>query len=148
MPSETRLSFTVSSSGGYGTSGAGDVASVDSGLLEQLVTLENKAAEFGKLGDRSGFDSVLAPECTMVIDGRTLSRSEYLSSVKPQPAIISTAVESPGIRLENDRAVVTGYYTIQIRQRSQPKLVRQKFRDVFVQREGRWMLLASEVVTQ
>jgi hypothetical protein len=148
VPSETRLSFTVTSTAGYVGAGTADVAAADSALIDQFVALENKAGELGKLGDRSGIDAMLAPECTLVIDGRTLSRSQYLSSVKPQPDIISATIESPGVRQENDRTVVTGYYTIQIRQRSQPKIVRQKFRDVFVQREGRWMLLSSEVVSQ
>jgi hypothetical protein len=142
VPSETRLSFTVNTSGGYIAS------SSDNSLVDQFVALEKKAGELAKLGDRSGIDAMLSPECKVVIDGRTLTRSEYLSSVKPQPAILSSEIESPSVYLENDHAVVTGYYALQTRQRSQTRLIRQKFRDVFVQHEGRWMLLASEVVTQ
>jgi len=63
-------------------------------------------------------------------------------------AIIAFAVESPEVRLENDRAVLAGYMTLQMRQQRQPKIIRYKFRDVFVQRDGRWLFLASEVMSQ
>ena len=63
------------------------------GLLDQLVTLENKISEFAKSGDRSSIDSMLDPAFTLVDHGRPFSRSAYLSTIKPRPDIISFAVE-------------------------------------------------------
>jgi TonB family protein len=117
-------------------------------LREQLVTIENKIAEFQKSGDRSAIAAILDPGYTLRQDGRSFSRSDYLSTIKPMPAVVSYRIESPEARLENDRAVLTGYMTIQMRQQQQSNTFRVKFRDVFVQRDGRWLFLASEVVSQ
>lgn len=110
-------------------------------LLEQLVALENNISEFAKRGDRAGIESMLDPAFTLVDHGRLFSRSAYLSTIKPRPDIISCAVESPEVRHENDRAVLTGYMNLQVRRQHQPKIFRIKFRDVFIQdeRDGRWL---------
>lgn len=116
-------------------------------LVDQLVALKNKTAQPQISGDRLGIESMLDPAYTLVQDGRLFSRSAYLSTIKPMPAIISYAVESPEARLENDRAVLTGYMHLQVLQQGELRSMRYKFRDVFVQRDGRWLFLSSEIVT-
>lgn len=143
VPAETRLSFTLT-----GSSTTAAAAAVDPALLAELLALERKGSAAAIAGDRDGVEALLDSSFVGTINGRTVSRAGYLKLVKPQPSIVSGDIESPQLRTDSEGASVSGYYVIQVRARKQIRTVRQKFRDTFVQRDGKWLVRSTEVVSQ
>ena len=119
---------------------------VSAEVLAQLLDIEKTLANAQLHGDSASVDRLLAPEFSMTQAGKSLSRSQVVASAKTaQPAIVGFEIESPEAQVDGDRRVLTGYSTVQVRQGAETRTLGAKFRDVFVQMGGTWLLLRSEV---
>jgi hypothetical protein len=71
-----------------------------------------------------------------------------LDGIEPQPALDLVTIESPDVRSEGDRAVLSGTFNVQFRHLAATTVVREMFCVEFVRRDGRWLVVKSEVITQ
>lgn len=132
IPAETRMSFKLRPE------------NVDA-LMEVLLSLEEDAIVLQKAGDKKAIEKMLADEFTMTSGGRTYSRKEFLGLIKPTPNLLDQEIESPAVQQDGDRAVLTGIAVFRFQRGTGVVVQRQKFTTTFVQREGHWFYLSSEI---
>lgn len=143
IPPETRMTFTVDR-----PSTSSTIELSDDVIRDELVALEQAAFVASVAGNRAVIDAMLAPEFVTSVNGKLISRKDYLGKIKAQKNMIDASFEDVVATREANEATLTGYGVIRQRDGKGIKIIRQKFRDVFVLMDGAWKLRWSEVVSQ
>ena len=76
------------------------------------------------------------------IDAQVITKSEALEMCRTGPPV-SSSVDEVRVRVYGDTAIVTGRTAAAVRDAATPQTVTLRFTDVFVQRGGRWIVVAS-----
>ena len=117
-------------------------ATADSALVQQLEHIENQLASTWKSRDCVGWGALLADDWSVThIDAKIITKAQALDLCRTGPPVTS-AVDQLAVRIYGDTAIVTGR-TKATAAGDTPQTVILRFTDVFVQRDGRWMVVAS-----
>ena len=113
----------------------------DTAAIRELTEIEARLATTYKAGDCDGWAAQLAPDWSVIhITGTVITRGEAVQACKALPAPLETLVfEDLVVRPYGDTAVVTGRTTV----RAAGQTVLLRFTDVFVRRDGKWLVVAS-----
>jgi len=105
--------------------------------LERIVTLQAYEAK-----DLRTLDTILDDAFVKVDpEGRLLSKPELLAHV--QAVSVQYAVEAMVVRFHGRTAIVTGLYRIKGVERGKPLMRRGRFVDTWLNKDGRWVAIAS-----
>lgn len=129
------------------TGAAGAGGSTDEALLRELLELERVAFDAGQRGDKATVERMMAAEFVQTQDGKTYDRAKLLAAIKPSGLNPSLSYEEVGVAVNGETATLTGIAVLRGQRGGAMATVRQKFTDTFVKREGRWLVLRSEVTT-
>lgn len=143
VPAETRLSFTLLNASVSSASVVGDEVT-----LAELLAMEQDGGRAAIAGNRDAVAAMLHPAFTANQDGKEVTRQQFLAMIKPQPTIVSARIDTPHLRMDGQRAVLTGSYIYELRRGRRSGIATQQFRNIFVKTDGRWLLLASDVSTR
>lgn len=116
-------------------------------LLQELLDFERRALEFITKGDRTSFGDLMVDEFTQVQDGKTYTKQQLLSRLKPAKYPLSLSYETVSASLNGEQGILSGIAVLRAQSGSTMVTVREKFTDTFVRREGRWLALKSEIAT-
>jgi hypothetical protein len=117
-------------------------ATQDAAVVHQLEAIEEQLASRWKNRDCAGWGALLADDWSVThIDAQVINKSDALEMCRTGPPVTST-VDQLAVRLYSDTAIVTGRTTATAAGAA-PETVRLRFTDVFVQRGGRWLVVAS-----
>lgn len=121
----------------------GQLAAPD--VTQELTRIERQLTDTYKNGQCDAWGALLAPEWSMIhTTGATITKAEALATCRtPTAPIESATIEVMSVRSYGDTAVVTGRSTFVIGGAS-PLTVLLRFTDVFVRRDGRWQVVASQ----
>lgn len=115
--------------------------------MDAIIELEQKLASAWVTGDRAFIESLLAADWT-VIDpsGQLLTRQQVLDEafVTSDRTITAMTVDDVRVREFGDVVVATGRTRATGAYRGESASVVLRFTDVFVDREGRWQVVASQ----
>ena len=118
-------------------------ATPDPASARELELIEQQLAAYWKARDCAGWSALLADDWTVThIDAQIITKAQALEMCRTGPDVEST-VDQMAIRTYGDTAVVTGRTTATV-SRAQPVTIRLRFTDVFVRRDGRWRVVASQ----
>ncbi len=114
-------------------------------VTQELTQIEQQLTDTYKSSQCDAWGSFLAPEWSVIhITGAIITKTEALASCrKPAASIESITIEVMSVRSYGDTAVVTGRTTFVVGGTS-PLTVTLRFTDVFVRRDGRWRVVASQ----
>ena len=111
-------------------------------IVRQLEQLEEQLASTWKNRDCAGWSGLLADDWTVThINAQVITKAQALELCRSGPAVISS-VDQISVRVYGDTAVVTGR-TRATATTTPPETVVLRFTDVVVQRDGRWIVVAS-----
>ena len=114
----------------------------DAAVILQLETIEAQLAAAWKAHDCAGWSALLADDWSVThIDGQIIQKAQALEMCRSGPPVTST-IDQLAVRLYGDTAIVTGRTTA-VAGGATPRSVRLRFTDVFVRRNGRWLVVAS-----
>jgi uncharacterized protein (TIGR02246 family) len=117
-------------------------ATADAATVRQLEGIEDQLASTWKNRDCSGWGALLADDWTVThINAQVITKAQALELCRTGPPLTST-VDQLSVRVYGDTAIVTGRTTA-TSSGATPQTVRLRFTDVFVQRNGRWLVIAS-----
>ena len=117
-------------------------ATADSALVQQLEQIENQLALTWKSRDCVGWGALLADDWSVThIDAKVITKTQALDMCRTGPPV-SSAVDQLAVRIYGDTAIVTGR-TKATATGATPQTVILRFTDVFVFRDGRWVVIAS-----
>lgn len=117
-------------------------ATPDPAIVRQLEALEDQLASTWKNHDCAGWGALLADDWTVThITADVISKNQALDMCRTGPPITST-VDQLAVRIYGDTAIVTGRTTATAAGTS-PQTISLRFTDVFVRRQGRWVVVAS-----
>lgn len=115
-------------------------------VAQELMQIEHRLAK--ALVDRNleMYSSILAADWTTIdLAGRVLGKSQVLQELASRDRQIDTAsIDDIKVRELGDVALVTGRTTVTGRYKGERSSVVLRFTDVFVKREGRWQVVASQ----
>jgi ketosteroid isomerase-like protein len=116
-----------------------------SATVSELEHLEQQLAATYKAGDCDAWGAMLAPEWSVIhISGTIITKAEALRMCKEErPTFEELKADDIRVRLYGDTAVVTGRTTAKTTGANAVALA-IRFTDVFVRREGRWLVVASQ----
>ncbi|MGH8677294.1 MAG: nuclear transport factor 2 family protein [Burkholderiales bacterium] len=110
----------------------------------ELADLEQAIMKSAVSGDRDTYSAILDPDWrTIDITGQVLTKAQVLErmfAVRPGP-IAEGAIDDVHVRVFDDAAVVTGRTAATARTGVKVVL---RFTDVFVRRNARWQVVASQ----
>lgn len=108
----------------------------------ELTDIEARLATTYKSGDCDGWGALLAPEWSVIhITGAEIKKADAMRTCKsPDTRIDSPASDNIVVRAFGDAAVVTGRTTAA----AGGQTVVLRFTDVFVRRDGKWQVVASQ----
>jgi len=110
-------------------------------VLGQLTEIEKKWARANIEGDREALEEILAAEYVTHSEGGGVEdRADYLKNLSPNPAIESQEFEDSTVAVAAGRAVLTGVTIVKF---ADERIVRYRFVDTFVWRDGRWQAMTS-----
>ncbi|HVF91357.1 MAG TPA: nuclear transport factor 2 family protein [Blastocatellia bacterium] len=116
------------------------------GVAQELIEIEHRLAK--ALVDRNleMYSSILASDWTTIdLAGRVLSKSQVLRELASRERQIeAVSIDDIKVREFGDVALVTGRTTATGRYKGQRSSVVLRFTDVFVKRNGRWQVVASQ----
>jgi len=115
-------------------------------VAAELGQIEQQLAKAVVEGDLATYGSILASDWT-VIDpaGRLLDKSQIMQELASRGRQIEAAViDDIRVRELGEVAVVTGRTTATGSYRGQRSAIVLRFTDVFVKRDGRWQVVASQ----
>jgi len=79
-------------------------------------------------------------------DGRLWSKTQYLASLKDSSSHVEQGVnESMVAHIFGGEAVVTGIYRVKGTEKGKPYSRRERYIDTWVQKNGTWVCVASQV---
>jgi ketosteroid isomerase-like protein len=114
----------------------------------QLLYMEREWNDASKNKDVAWFERNYADDATDISSrtGVLHSRSEEIASVKTDKSVLdSLELSDLNVRVEGNTAVVTGVNHVKGRDdKGQAMDRRTRFTDVFVKRDGRWQVLATQ----
>jgi uncharacterized protein (TIGR02246 family) len=117
-------------------------ATADAATVRQLEAIEDQLASTWKNRDCSGWGALLADDWTVThINAQVITKAQALEMCRTGLSLTST-VDQLSVRVYGDTAIVTGRTTA-TSSGATPQTVRLRFTDVFVQRNGRWLVIAS-----
>ncbi|MBA3442833.1 MAG: nuclear transport factor 2 family protein [Pyrinomonadaceae bacterium] len=114
----------------------------------QLLYMEMEWSDADKRGDTAWFERNLADDYYGVssLTGKLTTKAEDIAEIRNRKDVIESAVSSDmDVRVEGNTALVTGVYRLKGRdEKGQPMDRRIRFTDVYVKRDGRWLVVASQ----
>jgi hypothetical protein len=118
----------------------------DAEVVQQLNRLEQTLASSIVNGNLETWKGIVAADWTTIDPGgRVLSRSEVLQELATQKRKIDSAtIDDVKVRQLGQVAIVTGRTTAAGSYGAETVRVVLRFTDVFVLREGRWQVVASQ----
>lgn len=114
-------------------------------VAREVTELVQQLGTAWKNGDCARWGSIVAPEWSVIhINGEVITRSEALRMcAAPEAPMETMASDQLSVRSFGNTAVVTGR-TIATSRGPNPQTVTLRFTDVFIRREGRWQVVASQ----
>ncbi|MGI9069664.1 MAG: nuclear transport factor 2 family protein [Pyrinomonadaceae bacterium] len=113
--------------------------------LEQVTDLTSDA---DKKGDMAWFERNFADDFYAIstMTGKLNTKAAELAEIRNRKEVFDSAVASDmDVRVEGNTGIVTGVYHLKGRdEKGQPMDRRIRFTDVYVKRDGRWLVLASQ----
>jgi uncharacterized protein (TIGR02246 family) len=136
--------FVVLSAGSLDRSSFSETGT--STVAEQLSQIEHQLAKAWIARDRDAINNILAPDWTVTdIAGRVLSKAQVLQEFDSQDRQIeSGSIDDIKVRELGDVVVVTGKTTLTGQYKGNRSTLTLRFTDVFVKRDGRWQIVASQ----
>jgi ketosteroid isomerase-like protein len=126
-------------------SDAGGGALDDAG---QLLYMEMEWADADQKGDAAWFERNFADGYSGVSSrtGKLNTKAEEIADVRNRKEALNSAASSEmDVRVEGNTGIVTGVYTMKGRdEKGQPFDRRIRYTDVYVKRDGRWLVVASQ----
>jgi ketosteroid isomerase-like protein len=117
-------------------------ATQDAAVVRQLETIEDQLASTWRNHDCAGWGALLADDWSVThIDAQVITKAQALEMCRTGPNVTST-VDQLVVRAYGDTAIVTGRTKATV-SGAAPQTVTLRFTDVFVRRDGRWMVVAS-----
>jgi ketosteroid isomerase-like protein len=114
----------------------------DAAITRELEFLVEQLASTWRQRDCEGWGALIADDWSVThIDAQVITKPEALEMCRTGPPV-STAVDQLRVRVYGDTAIVTGRTKAAVTG-STPQVVVLRFTDVFVRREGRWVVVAS-----
>jgi hypothetical protein len=96
-------------------------------------------------GDRDTIDQLLDESYILVYEGKSHTKAEYLSRLKPEDSIQSFSFEGVNLELDGEVAVLTGTLITQVKKLYIPFKVKLKFTDKLIKRDGQWRFISSQL---
>ena len=117
-----------------------------SDTAQQLMDIEQRLAKAILNSDFETYGVILAPEWTTIdLTCHILTKSQVLQEFAAYDRQIEEAkIDEMKVKDFGDFAVVTGRSTFKGKYKGQPVSVVLRFTDVFVKRDGRWLVVASQ----
>lgn len=96
--------------------------------------------------DAKAVEPLLGEELIYIdADGTMMNKAEYLARVRmPEPHFQHIVNESMQVRFFGRSAVVIGIYREQGTKKGKPYLLRERFVDTWIDRNGAWMCVTSQ----
>ena len=117
-------------------------ATADPAIVRQLESLEEQLASTWKNRDCVGWAGLLADDWTVThINAEVIAKAQALEMCRTGPAVTSS-VDQITVRVYGDTAIVIGR-TKATAASTPSQTVVLRFTDVVVQRNGRWIVVAS-----
>ncbi|HSK71345.1 MAG TPA: nuclear transport factor 2 family protein [Pyrinomonadaceae bacterium] len=119
----------------------------DAEVIELLRGIEERLAAAWVEGDRSFIEQILADDWSVTdLTGRVLTKAEVLEEAfgSKDRQVISMRIDDINVRLFGDWAIVTGRTQAAGEYQGEVAEVTLRFTDVFVNRNGRWQVVASQ----
>jgi tetratricopeptide (TPR) repeat protein len=116
-------------------------------ILRELIGIEHQGLEAINRGDKAAVGALMADEFTQVEDGKTYNKAKLLSAVKQRQYALSLNYESANLSFQGEIAILDGIAVLRAQNSSAMVTIRQKFTDQFVKRDGKWLMLSSQVTT-
>lgn len=114
----------------------------------QLLYMELEWSVADQKGDTAWFERNLADDYYGVssLTGKLNTKADDIADIKNRKEVIESAVASDmDVRVEGNTALVTGVYRLTGRdEKGQPMDRRIRYTDVYVKRDGRWVVIASQ----
>ena len=122
----------------------------------QAAAPDDTVAQFEKLqqglataylrGDRAYVDALLTDDWTSTdYQGRTWTKAGVMAMFDaPRPPMTRAEINVDRVRLLGDVAIVTGQSLSAGRVDGRDVTIRQRYTDVYVRRDGRWRVVASQ----
>ena len=122
-------------------------ATADPAIVRQLEELEEQLASTWKNHDCAGWGALLADDWTVThINAQVITKPGALEMCRTGPAV-TWSVDQIAVRVYGDTGIVTGR-TRSTAEGTPPQTVVLRFTDVVVQRDGRWVVVASHATQQ
>ena len=111
----------------------------------KIVAFENKWNAAYKRGDVATMESLLADDFIITVeDGSTFSKSGYIAHNGDSTLHVEiTEMSGLSVRMHGNAAVVTGAYHEKGISKGKPYEYRDRFTDVWMNKNGRWQVIAS-----
>ena len=121
------------------------VASAPTDVVKELEQIEQRLGSTYQKADCDGWGAMLAPEWSVIyVTGQVITRAQAIETCKaPRPPIDSFTMDEMFVRAFGDAAVVTGR-TRATAGGSTPQSITLRFTDVFIRRDGKWLVVASQ----
>ena len=114
----------------------------------QLLYLEMEWSDADKRGDVAWFERNFADDFYSIstMTGKLNTKAEELAEIRNRKEMFDSAVASDmDVRVEGNTGIITGVYHLKGRdEKGQPLDRRLRYTDVYVKRDGRWLVLASQ----
>jgi uncharacterized protein DUF4440 len=125
---------------------AGAAAGQTGGVAAELTQIEHRLVKAWLESDRKTVDSILASEWSVIdLTGYVLTKEQVMKEIgSGERRIDSGSVDDLNIRRYGDTAIVTGRSVLSGTYQGQRASVTQRFTDVFIKRDGRWQVVASQ----
>jgi hypothetical protein len=116
-----------------------------SATTRELTEIEGRLATSWKSGDCDAWGTIVAPEWSVThITGAVMTRAEALRACKaPEGKLDVLVSDDLSVRAFGDAAVVTGRTTATAAGVNRETVI-LRFTDVFIRRNGRWQVVASQ----
>lgn len=110
----------------------------------ELEAIEHKLGQTWTSGACDEWGALLAPDWSVIhTNGETITKAQAVETCRrPEMRFASLISDQLNVRVFGDAAVVTGRTTVTTKG-DRPETVRLRFTDVFIRRDGRWLVVAS-----
>jgi len=114
--------------------------------VAQFKELQQRLATAYLRGDRAFVDALLADDWTSTdYQGRIWTKADVLAMFDgPRPPMTKAEIDVDRVRLLGDVAIVTGQSLAAGLVDGRDVTVRQRYTDIYVRRDGRWRIVASQ----
>jgi len=114
----------------------------------QLLYMEMEWSDADQRGDAAWFERNFADDFYSIssMTGKLNAKAEEVAEFKNRKEVLESAVASDmNVRVEGSTGIVTGVYRLTGRdEKGQPMDRRIRYTDVYVKRDGRWLVIASQ----